>query len=196
MTRIIRSHALMICALLAMAGAAAAQPAQQPARHALAYVSSGTCLNSPMGFNAKLQPVNAGIAWTMAFSAVGSVDENGNVTEAGQSVDTASFGVGPRMHTPETNGYTATFSSTVKTNSDGSRTLESGPLNGTFTDGPNAGQSFTVSPGLTLAQWPGEHGLSIAATGGKPVVQTLLFANGTRFQRICTVTTVLTPKTQ
>lgn len=58
----------------------------------------GTCLASPEGFNSKLEPVNSGVAWTTTFNAVGTADANGNVTELGQSVDSASFGVGPRMH--------------------------------------------------------------------------------------------------
>ena len=105
---------------------------------AFAYADSGTCLESPEGFNSKLEPVNSGVAWTTTFNAAGTADANGNVTEFGQSVDSASFGVGPRMHMPAADAYEDTFSFTVtEPDGDGNVTLHVGALSGTFTAGPN-----------------------------------------------------------
>ncbi len=93
----------------------------------IVYSSSGSCIASPFGFTAKLQPVNSGVSWRTTFNVVGSGDENGNVREVGQSVDSASFGVGPRMHMPAANAYTATYVSSVTgPNEDGSFTLRVG----------------------------------------------------------------------
>jgi hypothetical protein len=64
------------------------------------YSSSGSCIASPLGFTSKLEPTNPGLSWRITFNAVGSADADGKVTEAGQSVDSASFGAGPRMHSP------------------------------------------------------------------------------------------------
>ena len=92
-----------------------------------AYVESGTCLASPEGFNSKLEPVNSGVAWTTTFNAAGTADANGNVTELGQSVDSAAFGVGPRMHMPAAHAYEDTFSFTVtEPDGDGNVTLHVG----------------------------------------------------------------------
>jgi hypothetical protein len=159
---------------------------------AFAYASSGSCLNSPEGFNSKLEPVNSGVAWTMAFNAEGSVDASGNGTEVGQSVDTASFGVGPRMHAPAANAYQAEFSATVTANSDGSHTIAMGKLSGRFTNGPYSGETFMVAPGALFKQSPAETGVSVLTTIGPLVVQTFSLSKGTKFQRICTVRTVIT----
>ncbi len=78
-----------------------------------AYAASGTCLASPKGFKSNLEPMNSGVAWTTTFNAAGSADASGEVREVGQSVDTASFGVGPRMHTPAAHPYKDTFSSSI-----------------------------------------------------------------------------------
>jgi hypothetical protein len=179
--------------LLAIAGLADSASAKTPA---LAYATSGSCLNSPDGFNSKLEPVNSGIAWTITFNAVGSADANGNVTEVGQSVDTASFGVGPRMHSPAANAYKGTFTSTVSgPNDDGSSTFHVRMLSGTFTAGPKAGLSFKISS-FELKGWSGNNGISVYGSGESPVIQTFSLSNGTSFQRICTVRTVVTSPPQ
>src|SRR5579863_5819200 len=150
----------------------------------LAYATSGVCLNSPDGFNSKLEPINSGVAWTVTFNAVGSVDADGNVAEVGQSVDTASFGVGPRMHSPAANVYKDTFASTVTgPNDDGSSTFQVRMVSGAFTAGPNVGLSFKVS-GFELKGWIGNSGSGYGSTGS-PVIQTFSMSNGTSFQRIC-----------
>ncbi len=190
-------RAFGFCVLILLASAAIAVPASAGApQPALTYATSGACLNSPSGFNSNFQPANSGTAWTMTFNAVGSADANGNVTEVGQSVDSASFGVGPRMHMPGANAYKDTFTSTAKPNSDGSYSIVTGTLSGAFTDGPYAGRTFTAAPGLLLKQWPGQNGVSVQATIGAPVVQTFSLSGGTSFQRICTVRAVVTPPPQ
>ena len=177
------TSALALAAVTDRANAEAAKPA-------LIRITSGTCLNSPMGFTARLEPSNAGVAWTMSFNATGTADADGNVTEIGRSVDTASFGVGPRMHSPGANAYNVNFTSTVKENSDGSYTITTGALHGTFTEGPHAGQTFTATPGLMFKRWAGPSGTLIETTAGPPVVQTVVLANGVRFARICTMNVV------
>jgi hypothetical protein len=183
--------------LILLASAAIAVPAgagaQQPAH---TYATSGTCLNSPGGFNSNLEPANSGTAWTTTFNAVGSADVNGNVTEVGQSVDSASFGVGPRMHMPGASAYKDTFTSTAKPNSDGSYGIVTGTMSGAFTDGPDAGQTFTAAPGLPFKQWPGQNGVSVQANTGAPVIQTFSLSKGRSFQRICTVRTLVTSPPQ
>jgi hypothetical protein len=73
---------------------------------------------------ADLEPANSGTAWTTTFNAIGSADAKGNVTEFGQSVDSASFGFEPRMDVPGANAHKGTFTSIV-----------TGTLIGTFTEG-------------------------------------------------------------
>lgn len=163
--------------------------AQTPA---FAYASSGSCIASALGFTSKLEPVNAGVSWRITFNAVGSADANGKVTEAGQSVDSASFGAGPRMHVPAANAYKDTFTSTVTgPHADGSSTLHLGMVSGTFTAGLNAGLSFTISD-FELKGWAGTNGVSIYGSSESPVVQTVSLSNGTKFQRICTMLVVST----
>ncbi len=162
----------------------------------LAYISSGSCIASPNGFDSKLQPVNSGVAWRTTFNAVGSTDVNGNVTEVGQSVDSASFGVGPRMHTPAANAYKDTFTSAITgPNGDHSFTLHAKVLSGAFTAGPNLGATFTMS-GFNLKGWISENGLSVYGSSGSPVIQTVLLSSGSSFQRICTMSIVSTTSRQ
>jgi hypothetical protein len=133
----------LYCALILLASAVIAVWGDtRAAQQALTYATSGTCVNSPEGFNSKLEPVNPGTAWTTTFNAVDSADANGNVTEVGQSVDTASFGAGPRMHLPAAHAYKATFTSKTELNSDGSYSVVTGPLSGAFTDGPYSGKNL------------------------------------------------------
>jgi hypothetical protein len=156
------------------------------------YSSSGSCIASPFGFTAKLQPVNSGVSWRTTFNVVGSGDENGNVREVGQSVDSASFGVGPRMHMPAANAYTATYVSSVTgPNEDGSFTLRVGTQSGTFTAGPNVGLNFTIS-GLELRGWIGANNFGVYGSSGSPVVQAFTLSDGTKYERICTTLTVST----
>ena len=182
-----------VLTLLAIAGFADSADAKMPAS---VYATSGTCLNSPAGFNSKLEPVNSGVAWTTTFNAVGSGDANGSVTEVGQSVDTASFGVGPRMHPPAASAYKDTFTSTITgPNDDGSFTLRVGMLSGSFTAGPNAGLSFKISD-FELKGWSASNGTSIYESSGLPIIQSVSLPKGISFQRICAVLTVSTSPLQ
>jgi hypothetical protein len=92
------------CFLIAALVSALAGPTNTQTAE-LAYHSSGTCLASPEGFNSKWEPINSGVTWTTTFASIGRVDAQGAATEIGQAVDTASFGVGPRMHTPAAHSY-------------------------------------------------------------------------------------------
>jgi hypothetical protein len=188
--------ALLSVFIVAASMAAIAPIGAQTSIPALAYATSGTCLNSPSGFNSKLEPIYTGTAWTTSFHAEGSIDANGVATEVGQSVDSASFGVGPRMHAPGASAYKDSFTPTVTVNSDGTYTIAVGKFSGVFTDGPFAGKTFTASPGLTFKRWPNHNGVSVQATVGAPVIQTFSLSNGTSFQRICTATTVVTSAPQ
>jgi len=182
-----------VLTLFAVIGFTDTADAKMPAS---AYATSGTCLNSPEGFNSKLEPVNPGVAWTTTFNAVGSGDANGSVTEVGQSIDTASFGAGPRMHPPGANAYKDTFTSTVTGPSDdGGFTLRVRMLSGTFTAGPNAGLSFKISD-FELKGWSGSNGISIYENSGSTAIQTVSLSKGTSFQRICAVLAVSTSPLQ
>ena len=186
------SWVLILLASTAIAVRADPRAPQQ----ALTHATSGTCVNSPEGFNSKLEPTNPGTTWMTTFNAVGSADANGNVTEVGQSVDTASFGAGPRMHMPGAHTYKATFTSKAEPNSDGGYNIVTGTLSGEFTDGPYAGQTFTAAPGLPFKQLPGQSGMSVQTTAGAPVIQKFSLSNGASFQRICTVRALVTSAPQ
>lgn len=160
---------------------------------AFAYRSSGTCLASPAGFNSKLEPVNSGITWTTTFANTGSVDDHGAATEVGQAVDTASFGVGPRMHGPAAHAYDDRFTVTITEPGDGSSIFHAGAISGTFTAGPYAGRSFSLS-GFELRKATGDGGFGVYGSATSPVVQTLSLAEGVKFERICVLTVSTSPR--
>jgi hypothetical protein len=177
--------------ILILLGAVAANAADAK-RPAFAYSSSGSCIASVLGFTSKLEPINAGVSWRITFNAVGSAGETGAVTEAGQSVDSASFGAGPRMHSPAANAYKDTFTSAViGPNADGSSTLRIGMMSGTFTAGPHAGERFMISD-FELTGWVSTNGLGIFGSSETPIIQTVSLSNGNKYQRVCTMLTVLT----
>jgi len=159
---------------------------------ALDFSASGTCLASPEGFNAKLEPANIGVAWTTSFSSMGSVDDHGAATEVGQTVDTASFGAGPRMHAPAAQAYSGTSKITIES-SDGSVTLHAGMLSGTFTAGPFAGRSFSLS-GFDLKQSAHGEGVTVFGSATSPVAQTLSLVGGPKFERLCVMTVSTSPR--
>jgi hypothetical protein len=167
---------------------AATMPASGASAEAWSYLSSGTCLASPEGFNSKLEPVNSGVAWTTTFQSSGSADANGAIAEIGQSVDTASFGVGPRMHTAAAHAYRSSFSFTIKTSGENSRaSLRAESSQGSFIAGPNTGVAFTVS-GFELTRVQGDNIFAVYSSAGSPIIQTLALANGIKYQRVCILT--------
>jgi hypothetical protein len=167
----------------------ASADAASPGASTFSYTASGTCLASPEGFNSKLEPLNSGVAWTTVFKSLGNADANGNATEVGQSVDTASFGVGPRMHMPAAHVYRDGFSFVIGTSDEktGDTSLRAGALSGSFTAGPNTGVAFTVS-GFELKKASGDSDLAVYASAGAPVIQTVSLANGIKFERVCVLT--------
>jgi len=158
------------------------------------YRASGTCLASPTGFNSKLEPINSGVAWTITFTSTGSVDDHGAATGVGQAVDTASFGAGPRMHTPAAHAYDDRFTVAItEPGDDSSATFHVGMINGTFTAGPYVGLSFSLS-GFELKKAMGDHGVDVYESATSPVVQTLSLASGIKFGRICILTVSTSPR--
>ena len=158
------------------------------------YRTSGTCLASPTGFNSKLEPINSGVAWTMTFTSTGTVDDHGAATEVGQAVDTASFGAGPRMHTPAAHAYDDRFTAAITEPGDNSSaTFHVGMISGTFTAGPYAGLSFSLS-GFELKKAMGDRGVDVYESTTSPVVQTLSLASGIKFERICVLTVLTSPR--
>ena len=191
MRTMFRSRLLMTLAVLPALAAPIGANANTPA---FSYRSSGTCLASPSGFNSKLEPVNSGVAWTTTFASTGSVDDHGAATEAGQAVDTASFGVGPRMHTPAAHAYDDRLTVTItESGDDGSTTLRAGAISGTFTAGPYAGRSFSLS-GFELKKAIGDHGSDVYGSATSPVVQTLSLADGVKIERVCVLTVSTSPR--
>jgi hypothetical protein len=155
------------------------------------YSSSGSCIASSLGFNSKLEPINPGVSWRTTFNAVGSIDAGGKATEAGQSVDSASFGAGPRMHIPAANAYGDTFAAAlVEANTKGGSRLQLGVASGAFTAGPNVGVRFTISS-FELKGWSGADGIKTYGSSELPSIQTVSLADGAKFQRICTMSVVL-----
>ena len=153
-----------------------------------AYTASGTCLASPEGFKSNLEPINSGVAWTTMFNSAGSADASGEVREVGQSVDTASFGVGPRMHTPAVHAYKDTFSSNV-TGPDEDRNLifHVRSLHGIFTAGPFNGVTFAISD-FELKRGISDTAIAVYQSVGSSVFQKVSLGNGIEFKRACVLT--------
>jgi hypothetical protein len=169
----------------------AAASAEDRNTSAFGYSSSGSCIASLLGFTSKLEPVNSGVSWRTTFNAVGSGDANGIVTEAGQSVDSASFGAGPRMHPPGSHAYRDTFTAELPgLNVDGSSNFQLKGASGTFTAGQHDGLHFTISD-FELKGWSANNGVKTYGSSETPVIQTISLGDGTKFHRICTMLIVL-----
>lgn len=180
------------CLLAALATSALAEPADTKSTASpFTYSASGTCLVSPQGFNANLEPVYTGVAWTTTFTSNGSVDEHGAASEVGQSIDSASFGVGPRMHAPAAHAYKSTFSVAVSGSQDDGATFRAGASTGTFTAGPTAGKSFGISS-FELKRLARHDGSDVYG-GASPVIQTVTIADGAKFERVCVLTVSVYP---
>ena len=169
----------------------------KPAASAFTYSASGTCLVSPEGFNNKLEPSYSGVAWTTSLATSGSVDDHGKATETGQAVDTASFGVGPRMHAPAAHAYDDTFSVEIddkdhdNKDSDKGATFLAGEIKGTFSAGTFTGKGFSIS-GFELKRFARHAGFDMYGTS--PVKQTVSIDGGTKFERVCILTVSTFPK--
>ena len=164
----------------------------KPAASAFTYSASGTCLVSPEGFNSKLEPSYSGVAWTTSLATSGSVDDHGKATETGQAVDTASFGVGPRMHAPAAHAYDDTFRVEIDDNGkDNGATFRAGEIKGTFSAGTFTGKGFSIS-GFELKRFARHAGFDMYGTS--PVKQTVSIDGGTRFERVCILTVSTFPK--
>jgi hypothetical protein len=191
MTAVFCSRLLMTLAIVPVLAAPISASTNTPR---FLYRSSGTCLVSPAGFNSKLEPVNSGVAWTTTFTSTGSVDDHGVATGVGQAVDTASFGVGPRMHTPAAHAYEERLTVAITgSGDDSSATLQAGMTSGTFTAGAFAGRSFSLS-GYELKKAIGDHGVDVYGSPTSPVVQTLSLTDGIKFERACVLTVSTSPR--
>ena len=190
--RIVFSSYLLIT--LVAPAALAAPPNANVNFPTFTYHASGTCLASQEGFNSKLEPVNSGIAWTTSFTSAARVDDQGAATEVGQAVDTASFGVGPRMHTPAAHAYKATFNVSISEPADdGSVTFHAGMANGTFTAGPYAGQGYSLSGFELKKKSVRNDGVDVFGGDASPVAQTLSLVGGRKFERVCILTILTSP---
>jgi hypothetical protein len=182
-----KRNAFCLCLLIAF-GTASLADWTSAAESPFAYTALGTCLASPEGFKANLEPVNSGVAWTTTFNAAGSADASGGVKEVGQSVDGASFGVGPRMHTPAVHAYKDTFTSSVTgPDKDGNSIFHALALHGIFTAGPFSGVSFSISD-FELKSGIGNTAVSVYQNAGSSVIQTVSLDNGVKFKRACVLT--------
>lgn len=179
------------CLLMSVGVGAASADEAKTKTPAFGYSSSGSCIASKLGFTSKLEPINPGMSWRTTFNAVGGADANGRVTEAGQSVDSASFGAGPRMHAPSANAYKDTFmAAPTGPNADGGSSFHLAMASGAYTAGPYAGLRFTISE-FELKGWSGANGIRTYGSSESPVIQTVTLADGAKFQRICTMLIVL-----
>jgi hypothetical protein len=200
--------ALLISLGIAFLGSAV--NAQTPS---LGFITSGSCLNSTSNFDSNLQPTTRDTAWTSTFAAVGSAivsDDDppiSNVTEAGEYTISwpGSLGV------PSAGSFTSTHTDTLSENPDGSGSfiLQIGKITETYTAGPQAGLTATItfSDPLTLKEWLG--GPTIAAIGKDkarvhmntfvagsnppPVIETVILSNNKgSWYRICVRSVVVT----
>jgi hypothetical protein len=152
------------------------------------YRSSGTCLVSPEGFNSNLEPKNSGVAWTTTFASVGRIDGHGAGTEIGQAVDTASFGAGPRMHTPSAYAYKVSLTATIgRSEKDDSVLFRASEANGTVTAGPYAGRTISLS-GFELKMNMVANDAEAYASAETPVVQRVVLSGNVKFERSCVMT--------
>ena len=158
-----------------------------PNASGFSYTGSGACLVSPEGFNSKSEPNNSGVAWTTVFTSSGSADSHGNAIEVGQGIDSASFGVGPRMHTPAAYAYRISFSSNFGfSEEDKSDKFHIASASGKFIAGPNTGVTFKLSD-IELGKESVEGGLAVYGSARSPSIQTVSLENGVKFQRICAI---------
>ena len=103
------------------------------------------------------------------------------MTEAGQSVDSASFGAGPRTHAPAMHAYKDTFVAALsEPNADGGSNFHLAMANGVFTAGPSAGLRFTISE-FELKGWSGTNGIKTYGSSETPVIQTVTSPMAKRF---------------
>ena len=183
------------CLMITLIGPALAAPPNANLNvPTFTFSASGTCLASPMGFNSKLEPVNSGVAWTTSFTSTANVDDHGAAAEVGQAVDTASFGVGPRMHSPAAHAYTANFNVSISEPADdGGVTLHAGTASGTFTAGPYAGQSFSLSGFELRKKTVRNDGVEVFGGAASPIAQTLSLVGGGKFERLCILTILTSP---
>lgn len=183
---------LILGVILVWAGAAAAIP---PAalNGQYAYIISGGCVVSTLGFRADFTPVPGSLVFTIAVSGHGvrTFNGDGTGTTSGTTVNTAS--------SPNASGSSQTGSQdfTYILGDDGSIAVQSGPSTATILTGPRAGKTFTRDP---LAPSSGmisnDHKTITLATDGPPVVETATTYNsdGTVYNvsyEICHQTTVL-----
>jgi hypothetical protein len=179
--------AFWLCLLVSLGTAAPADWANA-AQSSFAYTASGTCLASPEGFRSNLEPKNSGVAWTTTFNAAGSADPSGEVKEVGQSIDSASFGVGPRMHSPAVHAYKDTFTSSITgPDEEGNSIFHAVALHGIFTAGPFSGVRFSISD-FELKSGIGNVAISVYQNAGSPVIQAVSLDNGIEFKRACVLT--------
>jgi len=98
------------------------------------------------------------------------------------------------MHTPAAHAYDDRFTVAItEPGDDSSATFHAGTISGTFTAGPYAGLSFSLS-GFELKKAMGDHGVDVYESATSPVVQTLTLAGGIKFERICILTVSTSPR--
>jgi hypothetical protein len=146
---------------------------------------------SNSGFNASLQPLVGGTAFSSSFSVEGVTVFNGDGTGTfqGTSVNTT------ERPTPGPTGY-PTFGPSASSNTfegsftyvvnpdDTFETKMVGPLTGKFLTGPRTGQTTSVDrpPMLGLIN---KNGDTLTVAHVVPEVETVIFSNGDVWPRIC-----------
>ena len=97
------------------------------------------------------------------------------------------------MHAPAAHAYNGTFNVSVESRDDGSVTFRAGMLSGTFTAGPFAGRSFSLS-GFELKQFARTDGVNAYGSAASPVAQTLSLVGGPKFERLCAMKVSTSPR--
>lgn len=165
----------------------------------LGFITSGSCLNSTSNFDSNLQPTKPNTAWTSTFAVVGSAIVSDDdppisyVTEAGEYTISWPGNLGVVM--PSAGAFTSTHTDKISgPNPDGSFTLQIGTITETYTAGPQAGLTATITTsGLTLKEW---HHVKlntfVAGSNPPPVIETVTLSNNTSWNRICVRSVVVT----
>jgi hypothetical protein len=214
MRRALTTSILSLCVGgLALAdGADAASP--QKLKGEYAFTGSFSCLVAPgsdpgpgnptpgtalpnSGFNANHQPLVNATTFSISASTEGVAVFNGDGTGTFKATNVSHT----NRPTPGPTGYpsfptsvssnTSSASFTYTVNDDDTLDVEiAAPSTGTFLTGPRAGQTFTVDPPLQTGLIS-RNGNTLTLASVVPKVETIFYANGDVWPRICTRTRVL-----
>ncbi len=160
-------------------GTSFATPPQLKGQYA--FTGEASCLVSPSGFTAKLQPVDG--SSVVSYSVQGVRTFNGDGTGR---VDATTVDISYDNANPSASSQTFSFLFTYVVNADGSFTSDVVPNSyvGTFVAGPRTGQTVTID-NFELAGIASVNNMTLTLATPSPKVETHTFSNGDVQKRIC-----------